>query len=134
MGKADPEKTEVDYDDHESGPIVCFCYLQRPGIEIITTLITHTKEPLSRSEWPTCWKESGFKSIWRYWSTVRQRTLSGACQDLAVGEEAGLSQTIAGTIVKNDEATLEAAYQFYREACTEVKNTGGKGIRFVFVL
>lgn len=133
VDRADPNKTDVDYDDYASGPIVCFCYLQRPGFEIISTFITHTKEPPARSEWPACWKRSGFKSLWRYWSTVKQRTLSSACQDLAVGEKAGLSQNIAGTIVKNDKATLEAAYRFYREACAAVKNAKGKGIRFVLV-
>ncbi|KAH9862711.1 hypothetical protein J1614_010804 [Plenodomus biglobosus] len=134
VGRADLKKSDVDYDDYASGPIVCFCYLQRPRMEIISTFITYTKEPPSGSKWPTCWKKSGFKSIWRYWSTVKRRTLSSACQDLTIGEKKGLSQNIAGTIVKNDKATLEAAYKFYREACTEVKNAKGKSIRFVFVL
>ncbi|PVH97346.1 FAD-binding domain-containing protein [Periconia macrospinosa] len=134
VDRADPKKPDVEYDDYASGPLVCFCYLQRPGVEIISTFITYTKEPPSGSDWPACWKKSGFKSLWRYWSTVKQRTLSSACQDLAVGEKAGLSQTVAGTIVKNDKATLDAAYAFYREACVEVKKVKGKGIRFVFVL
>lgn len=134
VNRADPNTTDADYDDYASGPMVCFCYLQRPGMEIISTFIAYTKEPPSGSEWPTCWKKSGFKSIWRYWSTVKQRTLSSACQDLAVGEKAGLSQNIAGTVVRNDKTTLEAAYKFYREACTEVKNAKGNGIRFVMVL
>ncbi|KAF2012417.1 FAD-binding domain-containing protein [Aaosphaeria arxii CBS 175.79] len=134
VGRADPTNTGVDYDNYASGPIVCFCFLQRPGMEIISTFITYTKEPPSAFAWPTCWKSSGFKSVWRYWSTVKQRTLASACQDLAIGEKAGLSQNIAGTVIKNDKATIEAAYKFYREACTEVKNTRGKGIRFVFVL
>jgi len=50
VDRADPKKTDLGYDDHASGPIVCFCYLQRPEMEIISTFITYTKEPASGSE------------------------------------------------------------------------------------
>ena len=134
LDKARPSKVDANYDDHASGPMVCFCYVQRPGMEIISTFLAYTKTMPSGSGWPKCWEKSGFKSIWRYWSTLKQRTLSGTCQDLAFSDEPGLSQNIAGTVVKNDKATLEAAYMIYRDACTEVNNVKGKGIRFVFVM
>jgi hypothetical protein len=134
LDRADPSRVDVDYDKYASGPMVCFCYLQQPGMEIISTFLAYTKALPPASGWPACWEKSGLKSTWRYWSTLKQRTLSDACQDVAIGEEAGSSQTIAGTVVKNDKPTLEAAYKIYRDACAEVKNVKGKGIRFVFVI
>lgn len=136
VDRANPANLGVDYSEYASGPLVCFCYLQRPGFEIISTFLAHTDTPSadSGSQWPACWATSGFRSLWRYWSTLKQRPLSDLCQDLAFGDEAGMSQNIAGTVVKNDLATLEAVYRIYRESCAELNNVKGKGIRFVLVM
>lgn len=73
-----------EYDEYAAGPLVCFSYLQKLGIQVIATNLVYTK-PVP---WPSCW--AGFKAIGRLWSTVRVRSLTSATKELATSSPAGL--------------------------------------------
>lgn len=72
------------YDEYAGGPLVCFSYLQKLGINVISTHLAYTK-PVS---WPACW--AGFKSIGRLWSTVKTRSLTSATDELGKLSPPGL--------------------------------------------
>lgn len=72
------------YDKYAAGPLVCFSYVQKLGIQVIATNLVYTKpEP-----WPACWAD--FKAIGRLWSTVKVRSLTSATNELAMSSPAGL--------------------------------------------
>ncbi|CAL8576826.1 hypothetical protein XPA_002691 [Xanthoria parietina] len=97
------------YDEYAAGPLVCFSYVQKLGIQVIATNLVYTKpEP-----WPSCW--AGFKSIGRLWSTVKVRSLTSATNELAMSSPAGLRQKFITTTVKNDHATLMEIHAAYKE-------------------
>lgn len=72
------------YDEYAAGPLVCFSYLQKLGIQVIATHLVYTKS----EEWPACF--AGFKSIGRLWSTVKIRSLTSATNELEMSSPPGL--------------------------------------------
>lgn len=131
VARADPRIENGEYDHYASGPLTCFCFKQRPGIEIIAVYLAYTKIPEPTGLWPACWRDTKFKTLWRLWSNCKQRSLTSACDVLAFGDVAGKAQTIAGIIVKNDKATLDAAYAIHKEASSEIRRLPGNGVMWV---
>ena len=72
------------YDEFAGGPLVCFSYLQKLGINVVSTNLVYTK-PVA---WPACWRS--FKSIGRLWSTVKIRSLTSATDELGKLSPPGL--------------------------------------------
>ena len=72
------------YDEYAAGPLVCFSYVQKIGLNVISTNLVYTKP----ESWPACWHN--FKSIGRLWSTVKIRSLTSATDELAKLSPPGL--------------------------------------------
>ncbi|KAL9599930.1 MAG: hypothetical protein Q9219_003492 [cf. Caloplaca sp. 3 TL-2023] len=107
------------YDEYAAGPLVCFTYLQKLGIQILATNLVYTKP----EKWPSCF--DGFKAIGRLWSTVKVRSLTSATNELETSSPPGLRQIFVTTTVKNDHATLvetHAAFKQGIEAMPRVKD------------
>ncbi|KAL8841025.1 MAG: hypothetical protein Q9176_003597 [Flavoplaca citrina] len=88
------------HDEYAAGPLICFTYVQKLGVQVIATNLVYTKP----DSWPACY--AGFARIGRLWSTVKVRSLTSATNELAMSSPAGLRQKFITTTVKNDHDTL----------------------------
>ncbi|KAL8906216.1 MAG: hypothetical protein Q9171_006359 [Xanthocarpia ochracea] len=107
------------YDEYAGGPLVCFSYLQKLGINVISTQLAYTK-PVS---WPACW--AGFKSIGKLWSTIKIRSLTSATDELGKLSPPGLRDLFFTTTVKNDHATLMEIYAAYKRGAEAMRRVRG---------
>ncbi|KAL8987686.1 MAG: hypothetical protein Q9177_003133 [Variospora cf. flavescens] len=107
------------YDEYAGGPLVCFSYLQKLGINVISTHLAYTK-PVS---WPACW--GNFKSIGKLWSTVKIRSLTSATDELVKLSPPGLRELFFTTTVKNDHATLMETYATYKQGAEVMRRVKG---------
>ena len=122
------------YDDHAAGPIACFSYVQQLGIQVISVNLVHTKPPTNNKQWPTCWRDSSFASLWRFWSTCKVRTLTSATDEMNALNPPGRRQVFATTTIKNDTATLAAIHAAYRDAIASIRRVNVKGCVWTLVL
>ncbi|KAH7083490.1 hypothetical protein BKA63DRAFT_153972 [Paraphoma chrysanthemicola] len=122
------------YDEHAAGPLACFTYLQALGIQAIAVALTHTKTPEGGKTWPACWQSSGLPKLWRFWSTCSVKSLPAATDEMSVLNPPGRRQKFATTTIKNDQATLEAAHQAYRDAITSIREQNIKNMSWTLVL
>lgn len=122
------------YDSHASGPIACFTYLQKLGIQAIAVNLVCTKSLDNPREWPKCWKESSFKPLWRLWSMCKVRSLGSACDEMNTLNPPGRRQAFGTTTIKNDPATIQAAYNTYNSAITSIKRANIEGMSWTLVL
>ncbi|MCJ1316755.1 hypothetical protein MMC15_002076 [Xylographa vitiligo] len=127
----DPATT---YDGNAAGPIACFSYIQKLGIQAISVNLVYTKLPENEKRWPTCWRSSSFASLWRLWSTCRIRTLSSATDEMNSLNPPGRRQVFATTTIKNDSATLTAAHAAYSSAIASVRRVNVKNLVWTLVL
>jgi FAD/FMN-containing dehydrogenase len=134
VSKANPHDPSTSYDAYASGPIACFTYLQNLGIQAIAVNLVYTKPPEHPRKWPDCWKHSSFRSIWRLWSTCKVRTLSSACDEMNALNPPGRRQVFGTTTIKNDPATIQAAYQAYRDTIATIKRARIDGMSWTLVL
>ncbi|OAL65160.1 FAD binding domain protein [Trichophyton rubrum] len=132
--RAHPDNTGITYDRHASGPIACFTYLQQLGIQAVSVNLVYTKLPEKKNKWPECWETSGFKSLWRFWSTCKVRPLADACDEMNSLNPPGRRQVLATTTTKNDMATLQAVYAAYKDAIAPIKQANIKGMSWTLVL
>ncbi|EGD98144.1 FAD binding domain-containing protein [Trichophyton tonsurans CBS 112818] len=132
--RAHPDNTGITYDRHASGPIACFTYLQQLGIQAVSVNLVYTKLPEKKNKWPECWETSGFKPLWRFWSTCKVRPLADACDEMNTLNPPGRRQVLATTTIKNDMATLQAVYAAYKDAITPIKKANIKGMSWTLVL
>lgn len=119
------------YDQYAAGPIACFTYLSKIGIQAIAVNIVHTQLPENRDKWPQCWRSSKFASLWRLWSTCKVRSLASATGELHALNPPGRRQTWATTTVRNDPAT---AHKAYREGIQGIREAGIKDVSWTLVL
>jgi hypothetical protein len=119
-------------DNHATGPMACFSYVQQLGIQVVAVNLVYTKPPERANAWPTRWKNSPFGSLGRFWSTCKVRTLTSATDELNSLSPYGLRQLFATTTIKNDPATIAAAHAAYSNAIPSIKHI--KGMAWVFVL
>lgn len=121
LNKVVTNEEEKTYDEYASGPIQCFSYVQSLGIQVVSVAMTHTKQPESRKNWPSCWQSSGYSKLWRFWSTCGTKTLTAATDEMSVLNPPGRRQKFATTTVKNDLATLEAVHRAYSDAIPKIR-------------
>lgn len=122
------------YDQYAAGPIACFTYLSKIGIQAIAVNLVHTQLPENRDKWPQCWRSSKFASLWRLWSTCKVRSLASATGELHALNPPGRRQTWATTTVRNDPATLATAHKAYREGIQGIREAGIKDVSWTLVL
>ncbi|MCJ1298938.1 hypothetical protein MMC08_001729 [Hypocenomyce scalaris] len=114
------------YDEHAGGPLVCFTYVQKLGMQAIAINLVYTKP----EKWPACWR--GFKSIWWLWSTIKIRSLTSATNELNMSSPAGLRQMFITTTVKNDHATLMEIHATYKQGIETMRRV--KGMTWTLIL
>ena len=122
------------YDNHAAGPIACFSYIKKLGIQAIAVNLVYTKSSENDREWPACWKTSSFRSLWRLWSTCKVRTLTSATDEMNALNPPGRRQVFATTTIKNDPATLAAAHAAYSNAIASIRHVNIKGLVWTLVL
>ncbi|KAL6714317.1 hypothetical protein ACLMJK_007740 [Lecanora helva] len=120
------------YDEHAAGPLACFSYIHKIGFQAISVNLVHTKPP-ETGDWPSCWKNSGFASLWRLWSTCKVRTLTSATDEMNVLNPPGRRQIFANTTVRNDLATLVGAYNAYYNSGVSLRRYSIKGLLWTIV-
>lgn len=134
INRADFGSSNITYDNHAAGPIACFSYFPKLGLQAIAVNLVYTKPPENEKKWPTCWRKSSFASLWRFWSTCKLRTLTSATDEMNVLNPPGRRQVFATTTIKNDAATIAAAHAAYTDAITSIRNVNVKGLLWTLVL
>ncbi|KAJ4286983.1 hypothetical protein N0V90_012864 [Kalmusia sp. IMI 367209] len=134
VNRANPNEPSAGYDNHASGPIACFTYLQQLGVQAIAVNLVYTKAPENARKWPACWEKSSFKPLWRLWSTCKERSLSNACDEMNALNPPGRRQTFATTTIKNDPATIQATHDAYKNAIAPIKLARIEGMSWTLVL
>jgi hypothetical protein len=122
------------YDPNAAGPLACFTYLQRLGIQAIAVNLVHTDPDQKTKGWPECWRTSGFGKLWRFWSTCKLRTLSSATDEMSALNPPGRRQEFATTTIKNDLETLKAVHKAYRDGIVKIKQHRIRGMSWTLVL
>ncbi|KAL8692791.1 MAG: hypothetical protein Q9218_002262 [Villophora microphyllina] len=110
----------TDYDENAAGPIACFSYIQKLRTQLVSVNLVYTKPLEDGKKWPTCWKN--FHSLWRIWSTCRDRSLTSATDEMNALNPPGRRQVFATTTIKNDPTTLAAAHTAYCDAISSIRN------------
>ncbi|KAK0514653.1 hypothetical protein JMJ35_003270 [Cladonia borealis] len=130
-GSSDPSIT---YDEYAAGPIACFSYIQKLGVQAIAVNLVYTKSFENEKEWPACWRTSSFGSLWRLWSTCKVRTLTSATNEMATLNPPGRRQVFATTTIKNDFATLATAHAAYHDAIAAIRRVNVQGLVWTLVM
>ena len=96
--------------------------------------LVYTKPPDDEKKWPSYWRSSSFRSIWRLWSTCKVRTLTSATDEMNALNPPGRRQVFANTTIKNNHATLVAAHAAYSDAIASLRRVNVKGLVWTLVL
>ncbi|KAF1962235.1 FAD-binding domain-containing protein [Byssothecium circinans] len=120
------------YDENVAGPLACFTYAAKLGFPIISVNIVHTRPTLGSRKWPKCLEDSSLKSMFRFWSTCKERTLTDATDELHSLDTKNGRQVYGTTTIKNDPATIAEAYATYSESIAAIRRV--KGIHWTLVL
>lgn len=136
VDRADPGNPGVSYDQFAAGPIACFSFIPKVGIQVISVNLVYTKslERGLEKKWPPWWGTSAFGSLWRFWSTCKVRTLTSATDELNTLNPPGRRQVFATTTIKNDPATLTAVHAVYRDAMASIREASIPGLVWTLVL
>ncbi|ERF69174.1 hypothetical protein EPUS_01131 [Endocarpon pusillum Z07020] len=134
VNRADSRDPSTAYDDHAAGPIACFTYIQRVGAQVIAVNLVYTKPLENEKQWPTCWRTSSFRSLFRFWSTCKVRTLTSATDEMNALNPPGRRQVFATTTIKNDPATLAAVHAAYRDGIASLRRVNVRGLVWTLVL
>lgn len=130
-GSDDPSTA---YDKFAAGPIACFSYIPKLGVQAISVNLVYTKTPENEKKWPVWWRTSAFGSLWRLWSTCKIRTLTSATDEMNMLNPPGRRQVFATTTIQNDAATLTAAHAAYGDAFASIRRVHVKGLVWTLVL
>ncbi|KAL8717819.1 MAG: hypothetical protein Q9225_004974 [Loekoesia sp. 1 TL-2023] len=120
-------------ENHAAGPIACFSYIHKLRVKAIAVNLVSTETPKDKN-WPACWANTSFKSLWRLWSTCKVRTLTSATDEMNVLNPPGRRQVFATTTIKNDAATLTATHDVYDDAIALIRRVNVKGMTWTLVL
>ncbi|EON70095.1 hypothetical protein W97_09361 [Coniosporium apollinis CBS 100218] len=134
VNRADSSDPSITYDNHAAGPVACFSYIQKLGVQAIALNLVYTKLPENEKKWPACWRTSSFGSLWRLWSTCKVRTLTSATDEMNALNPPDRRQVFATTTIKNDPATLAAAHAAYCDAIASIRRVNVKGLVWTLVL
>lgn len=126
----DPSNT---YDEFAAGPITCWSYIQKIGVQAISVNLVYTKSPENKNKWPVCWRTS-FRSLWRLWSTCKIRTLTSATDEMNALNPPSRRQVFATTTIQNDPATLAATHSAYYDAIASLRRFNVTGLVWTLVL
>ncbi|MCJ1282285.1 hypothetical protein MMC26_001608 [Xylographa opegraphella] len=134
VNRAISDDPDIAYDSNAAGPIACFSYIHKLGLQAIAVNLVYTKLPENEKKWPTCWKNSAFGSLWRLWSTCKARTLTSATDEMNALNPPGRRQVFATTTIKNDPATLAATHAAYSDAIASMRHVNIKDLVWTLVL
>ena len=134
VSRADTSDTRTIYDNYAAGPLACFSYIPKLGVQAISVNLVYTKLPEKKKKWPICWRTSSFSSLWRLWSTCKVRSLTSATDEMNALNPPGRRQVFATTTIKNDAATISAAHTAYCDAIASIRRTSVKGLLWTVVL
>lgn len=134
VNRADSGDPSTTYDNDAAGPITCFSFIAKLGVQAISVNLVYTKPPENEKKWPAWWRTSSFGSLWRLWSTCKVQTLTSATDEMNMLNPPGRRQVFATTTIKNDSATLAAAHAAYRDAITSIRRVNVKGLVWTLVL
>jgi len=134
VSKADTGNSSTSYDKYAAGPIACFSYIQKLGVQAIAVNLVYTKSPENENKWPVCWRTSSFGTLWRLWSTCKLRTLTSATDEMNALNPPGRRQVFATTTIKNDPTTLAAAHAAYYNSIASMRHVNVKGLVWTLVL
>jgi hypothetical protein len=134
VNRANPNDPSTRYDNHASGPIACFTYLQQLRIQAIAVNLVYTRSPGNPRKWPECWSNSSFKPLWRLWSTCKVRSLVSACDEMNALNPPGRRQVFGTTTIKNDPATIQATHDAYKSTIASIKSANIEGMSWTLVL
>lgn len=134
VNRADSGDPSTTYDKYAAGPIACFSYIPKLGVQAISVNLVYTNPPKNEKKWPAWWKTSSFGSLWRLWSTCKVRTLTSATDEMNMLNPPGRRQVFATTTIKNDPATLAAAHAAYCDAIASIRRVNIKGLVWTLVL
>lgn len=126
--------SNITYDVHSAGPISCFSYIQKLGCQLVSVNLVYSKPPEKKYEWPTCWKDSPFASLWRIWSTCRTRTLTNATDELNFLNPPGRRQIFSTTTIKNHIATITSTHASYQNAITPLRKAKVAGLVWTLIM
>ncbi|KAI9656911.1 MAG: hypothetical protein M1821_003550 [Bathelium mastoideum] len=132
VARADASNPGLKYDEFAAGPMACFTYIQKLGIQAISVNLVSTQPPESQEKWPPCWKTSGFKSLWWFWNTCKTRSLTSMTDEMCALNPPGKRQVFATTTVQNDTSTLAVAHSAYYNAISSIRHV--KGMIWTLVL
>jgi hypothetical protein len=134
LSRADASNPHTTYDSHAAGPLACFSYIPKLGVQAISVNLVYTKLPENQKKWPTCWRTSSFSSLWRLWSTCKVHSLTSATDEMNALNPPGKRQGFATTTIKNDPATISAAHTAYCDAIASIRRVKVKGLLWTIVL
>ncbi|TVY86304.1 Bifunctional solanapyrone synthase [Lachnellula willkommii] len=132
-GASVDNNTTTTHDNHAAGPIACFSYIQQLGIQAISVNLVHTNPQPNEKKWPVYWRNSPFRSLWRFWSTCKIRTLTSATDEMNSLNPPGRRQVFATTTIKNDLATITQAHTAYQDAIGSLRPVNIKGLVWTLV-
>ncbi|KAF7181108.1 hypothetical protein CNMCM7691_000237 [Aspergillus felis] len=122
---ADPKISGGAVDTHATAPIACFTYVQGLGMQAVTVHLAYTKPPEEPKKWPVYWKNSGFASLWRLWSTFKIHTVTSAVIEMSGTCPPGQRWSFGTTTIKNDLPTMLAARAAHEEAIASLRKVKG---------
>ena len=134
VSRADLSQPYTTYDNNAAGPLVCFSFISKIGIEAISVNLVYTTLPDKPKTWPTCWMESSFSKLWRIWSTCKVRSLTSATDEMNALNPPGRRQNWATTTIKNDSATVSATHTAHLDAITSIRRSNTKDVVWTLVL
>ncbi|KAL9609611.1 MAG: hypothetical protein Q9167_005635 [Letrouitia subvulpina] len=127
---------EVEGSNYAAGPIACFSYVQKLGIQAIAVNLVYTSitSEQGKGKWPAYWRNSSFRSLWRLWSTCKVRSLTSATDEMNTLNPPGRRQVFATTTITNDPNTITAAHTAYINGFTSMRHVNVKGLVWTLVL
>lgn len=134
VNRADPRSSSTTSDTHAAGPIACFTYIVKVGLQVISVNLVYTKSVGDERKWPEYWEKSPFKSFWCFWRTCKERTLTSATNEMNALNPPGRRQNFATTTIKNDYATLSAVHTAYIDATSLIRPANVEGLSWTLVL
>lgn len=114
------------FDPHAGGVILSLIYVRDVRLWLSAGGLTYTKP----EKWPPVFDV--FRSIWRFWDTIKIQPLLAVTEELERLAPIGLRQFQATATIKNDIQSLHDFKRIYVEKIEEVKHISGGVWSLVF--
>jgi hypothetical protein len=119
------------FDENAPGPMLSFAYVQSIGVRILAVVLVYTKAP-EDNKWPAYWKRSGFSSLWTLYRTGKVQSHTSTIEQIGRTATPGTRHVMGTTTIRNDVATMTAAYAIFCQTTTELRRVKGLIFPFVF--